>query len=127
MKLLKQIILVVVFTLCIHNAKAQIVLFDTNDSILQVALGAFEKVLQLEKEIEELGIELEKTGDEKTLHEAKIILSDDIALNAYGILAMTANIGLFVKSKKSLKGFCLENGLFKLSEELMRLERVVGL
>ena len=29
--------------------------FDTNDSILQVALGAFEKVLQLEKEIEELG------------------------------------------------------------------------
>ena len=29
--------------------------FDTNDSILKVALGAFEKVLQLEKEIEELG------------------------------------------------------------------------
>ncbi|HNK62245.1 MAG TPA: ATP-binding cassette domain-containing protein [Chitinophagaceae bacterium] len=43
--------------------------FDTNDSILQVALGAFERVLQLEKEIEELGKELEKTGDEKTLHE----------------------------------------------------------
>ena len=41
--------------------------FDTNDSILQVAMGAFEKVLQLEKEIEELGKELEKTGDEKTL------------------------------------------------------------
>lgn len=41
--------------------------FDTNDSILQVALGAFERVLQLEKEIEELGIELEKTGDETTL------------------------------------------------------------
>lgn len=33
--------------------------FDTSDSILQVALGAFEKVLQLEKEIEELGKELE--------------------------------------------------------------------
>ena len=29
--------------------------FDTNDSILRVALGAFEKVLQLEKEIEDLG------------------------------------------------------------------------
>ncbi|WP_127125559.1 ABC-F family ATP-binding cassette domain-containing protein [Pseudoflavitalea rhizosphaerae] len=41
--------------------------FDTNESILQVALGAFERVLQLEKEIEELGIELEKTGDETTL------------------------------------------------------------
>ncbi len=34
--------------------------FDTNDSILKVALGAFEKVLQLEKEIEDLGRELEK-------------------------------------------------------------------
>ncbi|HKZ66322.1 MAG TPA: ABC-F family ATP-binding cassette domain-containing protein [Chitinophagaceae bacterium] len=43
--------------------------FDTKDSILQVALGAFEKVLQLEKEIEELGKELEKTGDEKTLYD----------------------------------------------------------
>lgn len=42
--------------------------FDTEDSILTVALGAFEKVLQLEKEIEVLGKELEKTGDEKTLH-----------------------------------------------------------
>jgi len=43
--------------------------FDTQDSILQVALGAFEKILILEKEIEELGKELEKTGDEKVLHE----------------------------------------------------------
>src|SRR5258708_38747704 len=39
--------------------------FDTNDSILQVAISAFERVLQLEKEIEELGKELERTGDEK--------------------------------------------------------------
>ncbi|MGH2553054.1 MAG: ribosomal protection-like ABC-F family protein, partial [Chitinophagaceae bacterium] len=37
--------------------------FDTNDSILQVALGAFEKVLQLEKEIERLGMELEKENN----------------------------------------------------------------
>src|SRR6478752_6599035 len=43
--------------------------FDTNDSILKVALGAFEKVLQLEKEIEELGKQLEKDQDEKLLHE----------------------------------------------------------
>jgi ATP-binding cassette subfamily F protein 3 len=35
--------------------------------ILNVALGAFERILQLEHEIEELGKELEKTGDEKTL------------------------------------------------------------
>jgi len=34
--------------------------FDTNDSILDVALGAFENILQLEKEIEDLSIRLEK-------------------------------------------------------------------
>ena len=38
--------------------------FDTDDSILEVALGAFERVKQLEKELEEIAIELEKTGDE---------------------------------------------------------------
>jgi ankyrin repeat protein len=67
-----------------------------------------------------------KSFNENNLYEAKVILSDDIALNAYGILALTANVGFFVKSKKSLKGFCLENGLFKLSEELIRLEKMVG-
>src|ERR1700744_4858784 len=41
--------------------------FDTNDSILKVAMGAFEKVKQLEKEIETLGQELEKREDEKLL------------------------------------------------------------
>ncbi len=35
--------------------------FDTNDSILEVAMGAFEKVKQLEKEIEKLGHELENS------------------------------------------------------------------
>src|SRR4026209_2498752 len=43
--------------------------FDTKDSILSVALGAFEKILQLERDIEELGKELERTSDEKLLHE----------------------------------------------------------
>src|SRR5205814_5979415 len=43
--------------------------FDTADSILNVALGAFARVLQLEKEIEELGKELEKTGAEDVLHQ----------------------------------------------------------
>ena len=43
--------------------------FDTEDSILQVALGAFEKILRLEKEIEELGKELEKDHDDKKLLE----------------------------------------------------------
>lgn len=59
--------------------------FDTNDSILNVALSAFEKIQQLEKEIEELGKELEATSDEKTLllysdklHEIEVLGGYDI-------------------------------------------------
>src|SRR4030095_5984420 len=40
--------------------------FDSNDSILNVALGAFEKVLELEKEIEELGNQLEASNEPHT-------------------------------------------------------------
>jgi ATP-binding cassette subfamily F protein 3 len=66
--------------------------FDTNDSILQVALGAFEKVLQLEKEIEELGIELEKTGDEKTLHDYSDKLHELETLDGYNIHHKTEEV-----------------------------------
>ncbi len=66
--------------------------FDTNDSILQVALGAFEKVLQLEKDIEELGIELEKTGDEKTLHEYSDKLHELETLGGYNIHHKTEEV-----------------------------------
>jgi ATP-binding cassette, subfamily F, member 3 len=41
--------------------------FDTNGSILTVALGAFEDVLRLEAEIEALGKELEHEQDDKKL------------------------------------------------------------
>ena len=37
--------------------------FDTNDNITEVALGAFERVRELEKEIEKLGIALEKNSE----------------------------------------------------------------
>ena len=66
--------------------------FDTNDSILQVALGAFEEVLQLEKEIEELGIELEKTGDEKTLHDYSDKLHELETLGGYSIHHKTEEV-----------------------------------
>jgi len=41
--------------------------FDTNDTITEVALGAFERVRQLEKEIETLGHELEKDSENNDL------------------------------------------------------------
>src|SRR6266513_3607505 len=43
--------------------------FDTNDSILEVAMGAFERVKRLEREIEILGKQLEETSEEKLLHQ----------------------------------------------------------
>lgn len=59
--------------------------FDTEDSILEVALSAFERVQELEKEIEKIGIELEKTSDESLavlygdkLHELEVLGGYDI-------------------------------------------------
>jgi ATP-binding cassette subfamily F protein 3 len=66
--------------------------FDTEESILQVTLGAFERVLQLEKEIEALGIELEKTGDEKTLHEYSDRLHEMDTLDGYNIHHKTEEV-----------------------------------
>jgi ATP-binding cassette subfamily F protein 3 len=66
--------------------------FDTRDSILQVALGAFERVLQLEKEIEEIGKELEKTGDEKTLIEYTDRLHELETLGGYTIHHKTEEV-----------------------------------
>lgn len=41
--------------------------FNSQDSIVKVALQAFENILKLEQEIELIGKELEQTGDEKLL------------------------------------------------------------
>src|SRR6188472_178757 len=67
--------------------------FDTNDSILNVALSAFEKIKQLEAEIEALGNELERTSDEKTLliysdklHELEVLGGYDIHHKTEGVL-----------------------------------------
>ena len=41
--------------------------FDTNETITEVALGAFERVRALEKEIEQLGIELEANSEDNDI------------------------------------------------------------
>ncbi|HET9056790.1 MAG TPA: ABC-F family ATP-binding cassette domain-containing protein [Chitinophagaceae bacterium] len=67
--------------------------FDTNDSILQVALGAFERVLQLEKEIEELGKLLEKNHeDESLLHKYSDCLHEMETLGGYNIHHQTEEV-----------------------------------
>jgi len=66
--------------------------FDTNDSILDVAMGAFEKVKQLEKEIEVLGVELEKTSDEKLLEQYTDKLHELEVLGGYNIHHKTEEV-----------------------------------
>lgn len=66
--------------------------FDTEDSILEVALGAFERIKQLEKEIEELGEELAKTGDEQLAHDYSELLHEMDVLDGYSIHHKTEEI-----------------------------------
>jgi ATP-binding cassette subfamily F protein 3 len=66
--------------------------FDTDDSILEVAMGAFERVKQLEKEIEIMGEELAKTGDEKLAHSYADLLHEMEVLDGYSIHHRTEEI-----------------------------------
>ena len=55
-------------------------------------MGAFQKVLELEKEIEVLGKELERTGDEKILHEYSDKLHELETLGGYNIHHRTEEV-----------------------------------
>jgi ATP-binding cassette subfamily F protein 3 len=66
--------------------------FDTSDSVLNVAMGAFEKILQLEKEIEELGKKAEQSHDEKMLHDYAVKLHELETLGGYTIHHRTEEV-----------------------------------
>ena len=66
--------------------------FDTNDSILNVALGAFGNILQLDKEIEEIGKQLEKRHDEQLLHHYSDKLHELETLGGYTIHHKTEEV-----------------------------------
>lgn len=67
--------------------------FDTGESILQVALGAFEEVLTLEKEIELLGKQLEADPEnENILHAYSDALQKMDTLDGYNIHHRTEEI-----------------------------------
>lgn len=67
--------------------------FDTNDSILTVAMGAFANILALEKEISLLGQALEKTPhDAKLLHDYAEKLHAIEALDGYNIHHRTEEV-----------------------------------
>src|SRR5688572_22108871 len=79
--------------------------FDTNDSILQVALGAFEKVLQLEKEIEVLGKELEAAAGKKEEEEQLVHVYTDKLHE----LELAGGYNMHHKTEEVLQGLGFEN------------------
>ncbi len=70
--------------------------FNTSDSILDVAIGAFDKILQLEKELEELGKELESATDgaetDKKMHAYSEKLHELETLDGYNIHHKTEEV-----------------------------------
>ncbi|MGF7230576.1 ABC-F family ATP-binding cassette domain-containing protein [Arachidicoccus sp.] len=66
--------------------------FDTNESILEVAMGAFERVRFLEKEIERLSNELEQKEDEKLLETFTDYLHEMDVLDGYNIQYKTEEV-----------------------------------
>ena len=66
--------------------------FETDESILEVAMGAFERVKAIEKEMELVGAELEKTGDEKLAEKYADLLHEMDVLDGYSIHHRTESI-----------------------------------
>ena len=66
--------------------------FETDDSILDVAMGAFERVKQVEKELELVGAELEKTGDESLAGKYSDLLHEMDVLDGYSVHHRTEEI-----------------------------------
>ena len=66
--------------------------FETDDSILDVAMGAFERVKQVEKEMELVGAELESTGNEKLAEKYADLLHEMDVLDGYSIHHKTEEI-----------------------------------
>ncbi len=97
--------------------------FDTNDSVLEVAMGAFERVKELEKEIEELGIELEKTGDESLAMKYADLLHEMEVLDGYSIHHKTEEVlqGLGFTNESLTKPYKLFSGGWRMRVLLAKM------
>ncbi len=97
--------------------------FDTEDSILEVAMGAFERVKQLEKEIEEIGLQLEATGDEKLAHDYADKLHELEVLGGYDIHHKTEEIlqGLGFTNESLQKPYKLFSGGWRMRVLLAKM------
>lgn len=97
--------------------------FDTEDSILEVAMGAFERVKQVEKELEIVGAELEKTGDEKLANDYADLLHEMDVLDGYSIHHKTEEIlqGLGFTNEELHKKYKLFSGGWRMRVLLSKM------
>ncbi len=97
--------------------------FDTEDSILEVAMGAFERVKELEKEIEAIGKELELTGDETLAHDYSEKLHELEILGGYDIHHKTEEIlqGLGFTNESLHKPYKLFSGGWRMRVLLAKM------
>lgn len=91
--------------------------FDTGDSILDVALGAFERVLQLEKEIEELGKQLESLPPAPSGRGEDQVADSDALLHKYSDklheLETLGGYNIHHKTEEVLQGLGFSNADLK--------------
>lgn len=80
--------------------------FDTNDSILEVAMGAFEKVKALEKEIEILGKQLENSDSLPPAEQEEILHAYSDKLQELEVLG---GYDIHHKTEEVLQGLGFEN------------------
>ena len=97
--------------------------FDTEDSILEVAMGAFERVKELEKEIEAIGLELERTGNESLAHDYSEKLHELEILGGYDIHHKTEEIlqGLGFTNENLHKPYKLFSGGWRMRVLLAKM------
>jgi ATP-binding cassette subfamily F protein 3 len=97
--------------------------FDTEDSILEVAMGAFERIKELEKEIEAIGLELERTGDESLAHDYSEKLHELEILGGYDIHHKTEEIlqGLGFTNENLHKPYKLFSGGWRMRVLLAKM------
>jgi len=97
--------------------------FDTDESILEVALGAFTRVRELEKELEVLGDELGRTGDEQLANQYSELLHEMEVLDGYNIHHRTEEIlqGLGFKNSELGKSYKLFSGGWRMRVLLAKM------
>ena len=96
---------------------------ETDESILEVAKGAYAKALEIEKEIKKLEIELESSEDEKKLHKLADLHHDFDLAGGYEMEYKAAEVleGLGFKTPDLNRGFTQFSGGWRMRVILAKM------